>query len=114
MLDVKITQQMSKISTQVEKRPSNIACVEIISFAESEKVVLFKKKNFKVAVSTGLKLLHFRLTTCTLDTSACPNLIRVDLLGLSWERRIHQRDLPDITSASSPRLKKAGTIMLYL
>lgn len=105
---------MSKGPNEFENGPSSISCGEVITFGDAEIVGCWNKRNYKVAVSIGVKPSHMRPMTYVFDTGAGPSRKRGDLLGASWKGHIRRWECPDLYSVENAWLKTAGTAMLLL
>lgn len=75
---------------------------------------MLKSNKYKVPVTIGIDSSHICPVVCVLDTGTGPNLTRTDVLDPGWVQNIHQRDVPEIRSASDTRLSVLGTITLHL
>lgn len=69
---------------------------EALTFPETDGVMLFKNKNYKVPVSIGINLSRMLPTVCLFEIGAGPNLIRAYVLDPSWLETITQCDMPKI------------------
>lgn len=69
----------SKVSEEVGNSPPNSSYAEVIKLVETDEVPLFKKKNYKLSVSIGLRSSNMRPLICVVDRGTEPNTLRSDL-----------------------------------
>lgn len=87
---------------------------EILPFSETGKASLLNSKDYKISVSIGLYSLILYPVIFGFDTGACADLVRADVIDVSWLENIGQWDMVEIRSAFNSKLDVSETMILRL
>lgn len=102
------------VAKNIAKKAPDELYNHVLALPKTDKVLLFKNRNFQDSEIIGLNPSRMSPFVCVLDTEGGPKLIHADILEPSLLDVICHHDMPDICCALDTRLKESETKALHL
>lgn len=87
---------------------------EVCKFEETDNVTLFTKKNYNIAISSGMTTLRISSVNLVFDTGTGPNMLQEGLVETDFLPSVHLCDSLQLKSETKPKVEVVGTIVLQV